>query len=157
MMNLRIAAVVLCLTGTAWLGMTVMHYRHQADSRKKEVERLAEVSRQQASALETLQARQHTLAELDRHHTEKLNEAEDENHALRAELARGTRRMYLAGKCTRPGGKDGHAASRSLGDDAAIGLPAETGQRILSVRQGIIRDRQKLIYLQDYIRNVCLK
>jgi len=42
-----------------------------------------------------------------------------------------------------------------MGHDAPVGLSAATGQRILSVREGIIRDRQKIKYLQDYIRSVC--
>ena len=105
--------------------------------------------------LNVLQSQQRKLAELDEHYTEKLNEAEQENKALRTQLARGHRRMLISGKnaCS----DRTSSSTRSLGHDGTLELSADTGQRILSVREGIIRDQQKLMYLQRYIRQFCLR
>jgi prophage endopeptidase len=105
--------------------------------------------------LNVLQSQQRKLAELDEHYTEKLNEAEQENRALRIQLARGHRRMLISGKTTCSDRTS--SSTRSLGHDGTLELSADTGQRILSVREGIIRDQQKLMYLQRYIRQFCLR
>lgn len=100
-----------------------------------------------------LQGRQRKLAELDEYYTERINEAEKKNTALRAQLASGHRRMLIPvqKECT----NRSHPSTRGMGHDGSIELTTDTGQRILSVREGIIRDQQKLMYLQRYIRYFC--
>jgi hypothetical protein len=45
--------------------------------------------------------------------------------------------------------------SYGMGNVAGIGLPANAGPIVLSIGERIIRDREKIAYLQDYIRQVC--
>ncbi len=130
------------------------YYQQSIKWQEKAKEASASV-RQYEIQLNVLQRQQRKLAELDRHYTEKLNEAEQENTALRSQLARGHRRMLVAGQKACPDRTS--SSTRSLGHDGAIELAADTGQRILSVREGIIRDQQKLMYLQSYIRQFCLR
>ncbi|ECF7068453.1 lysis protein [Salmonella enterica subsp. enterica] len=148
-----IFTLVAIFTGLA--GLTG-YYRLQAQAWQKETTRSMASARQQAVALSKLQAQLNVMSNLDRYYTEQLNEAENQNANLRRQLAAGTYRMRLrtadsrtvAGKNTRTCG---------MGNDAGIGLSADTGQDVLSLREGISRDRQKIAYLQDYIRQVCLK
>lgn len=154
-MNLRGTlgmGVIFIIMGLAWSSR--YYYQQSADWQKQAKEASRSV-RRQASELELLQQQQRALAELDERYTEKLNEAEHENAALRTQLANGHRRMYVTGDRGSVGRTSPPSASR-MGHDAAIGLPAGIGQDILSIRQGIIRDQQKLMYLQNYIRQVCL-
>lgn len=130
------------------------YYQQSIKWQEKAKEASASV-RQYEIQLNVLQRQQRKLAELDRHYTEKLNDAEQENTALRSQLARGHRRMLVAGQKACPDRTS--SSTRSLGYDGAIELAADTGQRILSVREGIIRDQQKLMYLQRYIRQFCLR
>ncbi|MEL5589509.1 lysis system i-spanin subunit Rz [Serratia ureilytica] len=119
-------------------------------------EKMREVSvlvKQYEFQFEILQSRQRKLAELDAYYTERMNEAEKKNTALRTQLASGHRRMLIPvqKECT----NRSHPATRGMGHDGSIELTTDTGQRILSVREGIIRDQQKLMYLQHYIRVFC--
>jgi prophage endopeptidase len=130
------------------------YYQQSIKWQEKAKEASASV-RQYEIQLNVLQRQQRKLAELDRDYTEKLNEAEQENTALRSQLARGHRRMLVAGQKACPDRTS--SSARSLGHDGTLELAADTGQRILSVREGIIRDQQKLMYLQRYIRQFCLR
>lgn len=130
------------------------YYQQSIKWQEKAKEASASV-RQYEVQLNMLQRQQRKLAKLDEHYTEKLNEAEQENRALRNQLARGHRRMLVSGKniCS----DRASSSTRSLGHDGTFELSTDIGQRILSVREGIIRDQQKLMYLQRYIRQFCLR
>lgn len=75
------------------------YYQQSIKWQEKAKEASASV-RQYEVQLNELQSQQRKLAELDEHYTEKLNEAEQENRALRTQLARGHRRMLISGKNT---------------------------------------------------------
>ena len=118
-------------------------YYYQLSIKWQEKAKEASASaRQYEVQLNVLQSQQRKLAELDEHYTEKLNEAEQENTALRSQLARGHRRMLVAGQKACPDRTS--SSTRSLGHDGTLELSEDTGQRILSVREGIIRDQQKI-------------
>lgn len=136
------------------LGAT-RHYYNQSVCWEEKAKDASAAASQYKSEIKLLQSQQKKLAELDAQYTEKLNEAEQKNTDLRAQLAVGHRRMLIAGH-----GKCAHRAAPptgSLGDDGTIELSADTGQHILSIREGIIRDQQKVMYLQSYIRQFCLR
>lgn len=154
--NFRLMFALLLICSVLVLAATVGHYRQLAQRWQEEAQRTTEISRRQASELTRIENLQRDLATLDQHHTEKLNAARQENDSLRAELASDARRMHIAAARPRTENHGGEPASRRMGDDAAVELSAATGQRILSVREGIVSDQQKLIYLQEYIRRVCL-
>ena len=131
-------------------------YYYQESIHWQEKEKEASVLvRQYEIRLKLLQSQRRKLAELDEHYMEKLNEAEQENTALRTQLARGHHRVLVSGQQSCPDRIS--SSARSLGHDGTIELSADTGQRVLSVREGIIRDQQKLMYLQSYIRQFCLR
>ena len=133
-----------------------VRYYYQQSIQWQEKAKEASVSvRQYEAQLKVLQSQQRKLAELDENHTEKLNEALQENRALRTQLASGHHGMLVSGKNTCSGRVS--SSTRSLGHDGSLELSTDTGQRILSVREGIIRDQQKLMYLQRYIRQFCLQ
>lgn len=150
------AAIFGCIVFVIAVFSWSTRYYYQQSIKWQEKAREASASvRQYEVKLNVLQSQQRKLAELDEHYTEKLNEAEQENTALRSQLARGHRRMLISGQKNSP---DRTSSPPScLGDDGTIELSADTGQRILSVREGIIRDQQKLMYLQRYIRQFCLR
>ncbi|MBD8109107.1 lysis system i-spanin subunit Rz [Erwinia persicina] len=155
-MNLRIAAVVaaaLIFTGLSW---SVSHYRQESVLWQQREKAASDSARAQAVALNKLQLQQQGLAALDKRYAEKADETERENAALRDELARGARRMYVSGHAARTD-RSASATAGSVGNDAPVKLPAATGQHVLSVREGIIRDQQKMRYLQDYVRRFCLR
>ncbi|WP_051690849.1 lysis protein [Photorhabdus australis] len=155
-MNLRTypyLALVIVLLALSW---AADHYHSKAVVWRDKAQQAEKMARQQAAILTEMNMRQKQLTELDRQHMEKLNNAESENNTLRTQLATGTHRMYVAGKCPVSGASESTTARR-VGHDASIELATDAGQNILAVREGIIRDQQKLKYLQEYVRTECLR
>lgn len=130
------------------------HYHGKALEWRKTARESQMVVKQQAATITDINQRQQQLAALDKTHTEALSAAESENDALRRLLAAGTRRMYVHAKC--PVSSTGRtSATRSMGDATAVELTADSRQNILDIRAGIIRDREKVRYLQGYINTQC--
>lgn len=136
------------------LGWAVDHYRNSAFALRIQRDSAIQSLTQANSTLNVMQERQRELSTLDKTNTEALNAAETENHILRRQLAAGTRRMYIRGKCTVSGTGYRHSSS-GMGDDAAVELSGKTGQDILDLCADIIRDNAKLRFLQEYIRGQC--
>lgn len=143
-----------CMLFIAVFSLLIKYYYQQSISWKEKAKEAIASARQYEIELSLLQSQQRKLAELDEHYTEKLNEAEQENTALRSQLVRGHRRMLISGQKYCPDRISPQTSS--VGHDDSIELSSDTGQHILSVREGIIRDQQKLMYLQSYIRQFCL-
>lgn len=138
------------------LGWAADYYHDKAVEWRTTAQSAQEVTRRQAATITDMNQRQQQLAALDQSHTEALNAAESQNDNLRRQLAAGTRRMYVKGKCPVSGtGKS--SGPGGVGNAATVELFAGAGQNVLDIRAGIISDQQKLKYLQDYIRQQCLK
>ncbi|ELD8091129.1 lysis protein [Salmonella enterica] len=135
-------------------GWTADHYYRKAVSWRDDYRATYRVTRQQAATIMDMEQRHTALAKLDKTHTEALNAAESENDVLRHQLATGARRMYVRGKCP-VSGKDKTATTGGVGNGATVELFADAEQNVLDIRAGIIRDQEKLRYLQAYVRTQC--
>lgn len=129
---------------------------HQAD-----LAAISNAAAQQVNqALAKQQEAQQAVADLDRKHTEEMQNAKAENDRLRARLATGGR-VRVAGSCpaaTAAVPTAGTATGPARVDDAATGeLAPEAGRNVLDIRSGIIADQSALKALQEYVREVCLK
>ncbi|WP_202940118.1 lysis protein [Pantoea agglomerans] len=153
MSKYAIVALVTVVISLAW---AADHYHDKAIAWRDTAHRSGQLARRQAATITDINQRQQRLAALDKTHTEALSAAESENDALRRQLAAGTRRMYVRAKC--PVSGTGTAAGTGrLGDGAAVELSTDSRRNILDIRAGIIRDREKLKYLQEYAQTQCLK
>lgn len=155
-MRLKIYFIAATVIAFISLGWTADHYHGQAVSWRTATHQAQKTVNQLAASITDMQVRQERLADLDKAHTEALNAAESENDALRRQLTAGTRRLYVHAKCPMSGPAE-KATTSGLGDGATVELDSGTGQDVLDIRAGIISDQQKLSYLQDYIRQQCLK
>lgn len=125
---------------------------HQAD--------LATISnaaaQQVREALAKQQDAQQALADLDRKHTEEMQNANAENNRLRARLATGGR-VRVAGNCpVNPVSVPAAAGPASVDHAGTVELSPEAGRNVLDVRAGIITDQAALKALQLYVKTVCL-
>ncbi|MCC8365602.1 lysis protein [Xenorhabdus sp. PB61.4] len=91
------------------------------------------------------------LHELDKAHTQELANAKTEINTLRADVAAGRRKLRIQATCP----VSETTSSGSVVNDTTVELSRETGQAVLDIREGIINDRAKLRYLQDYVRTQC--
>lgn len=155
-MNIRTCLAGGLLVAVLWFGWAADHYHDKAIAWRDTAHQSGQRVRQQAATITDINQRQQRLAELDKTHTEALNAAESENDALRRQLAAGTRRMYVHAKCP-VSGTGRTSATRSMGDATTVELTADSRRNVLDIRAGIIRDREKLKYLQEYLRTQCLK
>ncbi|WP_426578572.1 lysis protein [Xenorhabdus stockiae] len=93
------------------------------------------------------------LAELDKVHIQELANAKTEIDTLRADVAAGRRKLRIQATCP----VSEATSSSGVVNATTVELPRETGQAVLDIREGIINDRAKLRYLQDYIKTECYK
>ncbi|CDL79932.1 lysis protein [Xenorhabdus cabanillasii] len=91
------------------------------------------------------------LHELDTRHTQELANVRTEIDTLRADVAAGRRKLRIKATCP----VHESTTSGSVGDGTPVELTGETGSTVLDIREGIINDRAKLRYLQDYIKTQC--
>uniref|UniRef100_UPI001656EA26 lysis protein n=1 Tax=Xenorhabdus indica TaxID=333964 RepID=UPI001656EA26 len=77
--------------------------------------------------------------------------AKTEIDTLRADVAAGRRKLRIKATCpvseTTPSG--------GVVNDTTVELTGETGSTAIDIREGIINDRAKLRYLQEYIKTEC--
>uniref|UniRef100_UPI0011459464 lysis protein n=1 Tax=Xenorhabdus stockiae TaxID=351614 RepID=UPI0011459464 len=83
--------------------------------------------------------------------TQELANAKTEIDTLRADVAAGRRKLRIKATCP----VSEATSSGSVVNDTTVELPRETGQAVLDIREGIINDRAKLRYLQEYVRAEC--
>ncbi|PHM59470.1 peptidase [Xenorhabdus stockiae] len=91
------------------------------------------------------------LHELDSKHTQELANAKTEIDTLRADVAAGRRKLRIKATCP----VREATSSGSVVNATTVELPRETGSDVLDIREGIINDRAKLRYLQDYVKAEC--
>lgn len=169
---IAVAVVVLLAVG-AGIGWSLNGWRlsGQVADAKAETERegrahqadLATISnaaaQQVREALAKQQDAQQKVADLDRKHTEEMQNANAENNRLRARLATGGR-VRVAGSCpatTSAVPAAGTATGPARVDDATtVELAPAAGRNVLNIRAGIIADQAALKALQQYVREVCL-
>ncbi|AOM42662.1 lysis protein [Xenorhabdus hominickii] len=92
------------------------------------------------------------LHELDSKHTQELANAKTEIDTLRADVAAGRLKLRIQATCP----VSEITSSSSVVDAITVELTGEAGSTVLDIREGIINDRAKLSYLQEYVRTLCL-
>ncbi|WP_312374261.1 lysis system i-spanin subunit Rz [Stutzerimonas nitrititolerans] len=126
-----------------------------ADQLRLTAEANATVIRKQQTDRLVLEAR---LATLDTTSTEKLTHAQDENDRLRREYSAADnerRRLRIEVRVARADATvSATTGAGSLGDAASVELSAAAGSAVWGIRGGMISDREKLVYLQEWARQV---
>lgn len=127
-----------------------------------------QVARAATAAQQKLMLQQEYMkqaGETDTRHTKELTDAKDENDRLRrlytgadGRAAAAERRLRIQGHCAASGpGNDvpDTASAGSVGDATAVELSREAGSAVWDIREGVIEDRAKIAYLQDYALKHC--
>src|SRR5690606_33399840 len=126
-----------------------------ADQLRLTAEANAEAIRKQQPDRLELDAR---LAALDTTSTEKLTHAQTENDRLRSEYSAvddERRRLRIEVRVARADAIVSAATgSSSLGDATSVELSTAAGSAVWDIRGGMISDRAKLEYLQEWARAV---
>ncbi|MDI7592223.1 lysis protein [Cronobacter malonaticus] len=113
---------------------------------------LTKVNRELNLAKDTIsdmQTRQRDVAALDAKYTQELADAQSTINQLERDVATGKRRLQLNATCTTSTGSMGDASTARLTDSAQ--------RDYFTLRERIETVTKQVGYLQDYIRQQCLK
>ena len=103
--------------------------------------------------------KEHELAKnaeaLDQKYTADLSAAERRIDELSADIAAGPKRVFVRAKC--PSGRPETSATGGVGDGGAAELADATRQDYLRLVRGIAKQDAQVRYLQDYVKQQCLR
>ncbi|ELY2818855.1 lysis protein [Cronobacter dublinensis] len=117
---------------------------------------LTEVNRELKMAkddLDDMNRRQRDVAALDAKYTQELADAQSTINQLELDVATGKRRLQLNATCS----ANGAASSGGLGNASAARLTDSAQRDYFTLRERIETVTKQVNYLQDYIRQQCLR
>lgn len=153
MNRITTGVIVSLLIVAAALAWATDHYHGNAVKYKEQRNTVTHKLALANATITDMTKRQRDVAALDAKYTKELADAQTRNTDLQRRLAAGGR-VRVEGRCSVPTQTETTSASR-VGNATTVELSPVAGQNVLDIRAGIIRDQEKLKYLQDYIRTQC--
>lgn len=142
-----IVSLLIVIAALAW---ATDHYHGNAVKYKEQRDTVTHKLALANATIADMTKRQRDVAALDAKYTKELADAQTRNTDLQRRLAAGGR-VRVEGRCSVSTPTETASTSR-VGNAATVELSPGAGQNVLDIRAGIIRDQEKLKYLQDYIR-----
>ena len=143
--------LVVALIGV--LAFFVNRYRDNAitykDQRDKATEKLILAN----ATIKDMQVRQRDVAALDAKYTGELADAKETIERLHSDVIAGRRRLQLNANCP----ANGAAGTGGLGDASGPRLTDSAERDYFTLRERIVTVTKQVGYLQDYIKEQCLK
>lgn len=155
-----IAAIIrklwLPIVGIVLLGSLVWavnHYRDNAitfkDQRDKATENLSLAN----NTIDDMKVRQRDVAALDAKYTGELADAKETIERLHSDVIAGRKRLQLNARCS----TNGTTGTGSLGNASGPRLTDSAERDYFTLRERIVTVTKQIGYLQDYIKEQCLK
>ena len=146
-----ICAVFICLLfSMAW---AINHYRDNAiaykDQRDKATEKLSLAN----ATIKDMQTRQRDVAALDAKYTKELADAKSQLEDLQRCVNSGKCGLHVNARCP----ANGTAGTGGLGDASSPRLTDSAERDYFTLRERIVTVTKQVGYLQDYIKEQCLK
>ena len=144
-------AVIICLI--IGLGWAVNHYRDNAIDYKKQRDTAVNEAALAKATIADMQTRQRDVATLDAKYTQELADAQETINQLERDVATGKRRLQLNARCA----TNGATSSYGMDDGAGPRLTDSAERDYFTLRERIATVTKQVGYLQDYIKEQCLK
>ncbi|WP_446029082.1 lysis protein [Lelliottia amnigena] len=146
-----ICAVVICLlVSMAW---AINHYRDNAityrDQRDKATEKLSLAN----ATIKDMQTRQRDVAALDAKYTKDLADAKKQLDDLQRCVRNGKCGLHVNARCP----ANGATGTGGVGDASSPQLTDSAERDYFTLRERIVTVTNQVGYLQDYIKEQCLK
>ncbi|MHA1091153.1 lysis protein [Enterobacter ludwigii] len=146
-----ICAVVICLlVSMAW---AINHYRGNAIAYKDQRDKATENLSLANATIKDMQVRQRDVAALDAKYTGELADAKETIERLHSDVITGRKRLQLNANCP----ANGATGTGSLGDASGPRLTDSAERDYFTLRERIATVTKQVGYLQDYIKDQCLK
>ena len=135
------------------LGWAVNHYRDNAIAYKEQRDKAKGDLQLANDTINDMKVRQRDVAALDAKYAKELADAQETIDQLERDVATGKRRLQLNATCA----ANGTASTSSLGDATGPQLTRSAERDYWRLRAGIETITGQVNYLQDYLRQQCLK
>ncbi|MBN6599092.1 lysis protein [Citrobacter sedlakii] len=146
-----ISAIVICLlVSMAW---AINHYRDNAISYKDQRDKATEKLSLANATITDMQTRQRDVAALDAKYTGELADAKKQLDDLQHCIRTGKCGLRINAKCT----ANGTPSTGSMGDASSPRLNDSAERDYFTLRERIVTVTKQVGYLQDYIKEQCLK
>lgn len=146
-----IIAVVVCIIVS--LGWAVNHYRDNATEYKKQRDEKTKALNLANATIADMQTRQRDVAALDAKYTGELADAKETIERLHSDVIAGRKRLQLNARCP----ANGATGTRGVGDASGPRLVDSAERDYFTLRERIVTVTKQVGYLQDYIKEQCLK
>ncbi|HFL9398593.1 TPA: lysis protein [Escherichia coli] len=146
-----ICAVVICLlVSMAW---AINHYRDNAITYKDQRDKATKNLRLANATIKDMQTRQRDVAALDAKYTGELADAKETIERLHSDVIAGRKRLQLNANCP----ANGTTSTGGLGDVTGPRLTDSAERDYFTLRERIVTVTKQVGYLQEYIKEQCLK
>ncbi|MEA5216007.1 lysis protein [Enterobacter cloacae] len=146
-----ICAVVICLLVS--MTLAINHYRSNAITYKEQRDKATEKLRLANATIKDMQIRQRDVAALDAKYTKELSDAKSQLEDLQRCVSTGKCGLHVNARCP----ANGTAGTGGLGDASSPRLTGSAERDYFTLRERIATVTKQVGYLQDYIKEQCLK
>ncbi|WP_313355023.1 lysis protein [Kosakonia cowanii] len=151
--NWKAIAALLLLASVLSLAWAVNHYRDNAITYKDQRDKAAHSLKLANDTIADMQTRQRDVAALDAKYTGELAHAKATINQLERDVANGKRRLQLNATCA----ANGETGTGSLGDASSPRLTDSAQRDYFTLRERIETVTKQVGYLQEYVRDQCLR
>ncbi|HFQ6850598.1 TPA: lysis protein [Enterobacter cloacae] len=146
-----ICAVVICLlVSMAW---AINHYRDNAITYKDQRDKATENLRLANDTIKDMQTRQRDVAALDAKYTKKLADAKSQLKDLQRCVSTGKCGLHVNARC--PANRA--TSTGGMGDASSPRLTDSAERDYFTLRERIVTVTKQVGYLQEYIKEQCMK
>jgi len=131
----------------------VNHYRDNAITYKDQRDKATEQLSLASATIKDMQTRQRDVTALDAKYTGELADAKATIDQLERDVATGKRRLQLNARCATNGAPD----AGGMGDASGPRLTDSAERDYFTLRERIVTVTKQVGYLQNYIKEQCLK
>nr|WP_286037101.1 lysis protein [Enterobacter roggenkampii] len=135
------------------LAFFVNHYRDNAITYKDQRDKATNSFRLANATIKDMQVRQRDVAVLDAKYTKELSDAKKQLDDLQRCVSNGKCGLRINAKCP----SNGATSSGGLGDASGPRLTDSAERDYFTLRERIATVTKQVGYLQDYIKEQCLK
>ncbi|OED24460.1 endopeptidase [Klebsiella quasipneumoniae] len=146
-----ISAVVICLM--VCLGWLASHYHDNATEFKRQRDEKVKELNLANETITDMTTRQRDVAALDAKYTGELADAKATIDQLERDVASGKRRLQLNARCP----ASGATGTGGMGDASSPRLTDSAERNYFTLRKRIATVTKQVGYLQEYIKEQCLK
>jgi len=146
-----ICAAVICLLVS--MALAISHYRGNATEYKKQRDEKTQALNLANATITDMTTRQREVAALDAKYTQDLADAKKQLDDLQRCVSTGKCGLHVNARCP----ANGATSTGGMGDASSPRLTDSAERDYFTLRKGIVTVTKQVGYLQDYIKEQCLK